>query len=278
MAQYRFSNGAVDSICSVPQYNLHSQPPATSVGQVVGTVNNNVLVIRYADDKYFHYDSHFFSQEKIVPLGTFQQGGFGFCNEVTFLFFRAGIAYDFWANGFQSGATCDMSHLVQQNYLSYDFSFDPRAPVETVYQFAPDTVLREYNGYLTSDTGIKKSKAVFVDSTKSLVYLFNDTMLAVYSLSFATVFSKQLPKPSPLNSRLNIRYNSIGRRLVIENAGTLNAASTKIKLFSLNGALLHAQEIGPWNIVPVPDGIRGIILLRVDAANKRMERKMIIVK
>lgn len=275
MVQYRFLNGAVDSLCSVPQYNLRFPPPGLSIGQVVGTVNNNVAVTRYSDNKYFYYDSHFFSQEKLVPLGTSQpqQPGFGFCVGITFLLFRSGAAHESWTTGFQNGATCDMGHPAQQYYPAFDFSFDPRTPVQTVDQNVPDTTLREYDGYLTSDSLIKKSRAVFVDSVRSLMYLFSDTMLSVFSFSSETGVSKQLQRPA--DHRLFIRYRSTERRLFIACSG---AASATVKLFSLNGKLLFAREIGIEKAVQVPEGISGVVFVRVEVAGKRVDRKISIMK
>ena len=278
MVQYRFCNGTVDSLCSVPLYNVNPAPRAASIGQVVGILNNNVVVTRYVDDKYFHYDTYFLSQEKLVPLGTFQQGGFGSCNEVTFLFFSAGRAYDYWAQGFQDGTTCDMSHLVQQVYLSYDFSFDPRTPVEVGSENIPDTVFREYNGYLTSDTMIKKSKVIFVDSIKSLIYLFSETQLSVYSLSLETGLSNQRQKPSFLDSRFSFGYIPTGRRLFISYDGILKDAVMQIKLFSLKGTLLFSRKIVLGTNVSVPHGISGMVLVKVNAANKWADGKIMIAQ
>lgn len=278
MVQYRFNNGIVDSVCSVLLYDVNFNPRGMSIGEVVGILNNNVAVTRYIDDKHFYYDTYFFSQEKLVPLGTFWRGEFVPCNEVTFLFFSAGKAYDYLVDGFKNGTACDMSHPVQQVYLSFDFSFDPRTPVEGFSENVPDTVFREYNGYLTSDTMIKKSKAIFVDSLKSLMYLFSETKLSVYSFSLETGFLKQPHTPSLLNNRLILRYISAGRRLYIGYDGIFNDAAIRIKLFSLKGTLLFDREIVPGTNVNVPHGISGMVLVKVGAANKRSEGKIIIAQ
>ena len=278
MVQYRFVNGTIDSICSAPLYCKKFTYPGASIGQVVGSLNNNVVVTRYVDAKYFNYDTYFLSQEKLVPLGSYQQGGFGECNEVSYLYFSAGRAYDYWLTGRRNGTTCDMNNPNQQVYLSFDFSFDPRTPIKGSSKDAPDTVLREYNGYLTSDTLIKKSKEVFVDSLKSLLYLFSETKLSVYSFSLETGFLNQPPKPSSPDNRFNFRYFSTGRKLYVGYNGILNNAVMRIQLFSLKGTLLFTREIVPGTNLSVPGGISGMVLVKVDAANKRAERKIMIVQ
>jgi len=279
MVQYRFSGNVVDSVCSVPLHQGSFADLSPTIGEVVGTINNNVVVTRYADEKYFYYDTYFLSPEKFLPLGTSQRGGFGWCNEGIFLSFHAGRSFELWAEGSLNEKACDMSNPNPRYYLSYDFSFDPRMPVENFSDNPPDTTLREYNGYLTSDSLIKNSQAVFIDTAKSLIYLFSETKLSIYSLTLETVHSNQPQKPVMLHNRFSFMYIPARRQLRIDCTEANLKAAMRLKLFSLNGSLLFIGDIVPGaSFIDIPRGIMGMVLVKVDGSNKRTEGKIMILR
>jgi hypothetical protein len=278
MVQYRFKNGAIDSLRSVPAYPSFGTGPGVTVGQVIGKINEHTVLTRYTDKKYVYHGINFVSQDSLVLLGAVPLAAWGFCSEYRFITLQAGKVCEYLVAGFQNGSNCDLSTPVQQYYFSYDFSFDPLAAVQSPPQNPPDTTVREIDGYLTQDSLIKRSKAVFVDSARSLIYLFGDTTMSVYSFSFETGISKQPQTSAPVNNSLSIIYHPSERRLTFTFSKPWYGSPTMVQLYSPNGKLLFAKDAGRERSVRVPDGICGVVIVKVVSGNEKVEKKIFVVK
>jgi hypothetical protein len=283
MVQYRFTSGVIDSVCTVPAYQVNFMGLSAAGGQVIGKINKNTLLARYFDKKYVYHGFYFISQDTLVYLGTDPLLAAGFCTQYTFLMLQAGRAYEYFVTGFQNGSTCDLSTPVQQYYFSYDYFFNPLPPVQTLLfppplQTAPDTTVREIEGCLTQDSLIKNSKAVFVDSARSLVFLFGDTMLSVYSFSFETGVSKQLQTPAHAGNNLSIIYHPSARRLTFASSGLRTGSQTMVRLYSAGGKLLFSRDAGRERSVLVPGGICGVVIVKVVNGTERAQKKIVIIK
>jgi hypothetical protein len=283
MVQYRFTSGVIDSICTVPAYQINFMGLSATEGQVIGKINKNTLLARYFDKKYVYHGFYFISQDTLVYLGTDPLLAAGFCTQYTFLMLQAGRAYEYFVTGFQSGSTCDLSNPVQQYYFSYDYFFNPLPPVQTLLfppplQTAPDTTVREIEGFLTQDPLIKNSKVVFIDSARSLVFLFGDTMMSVYSFSFETGVSKQFQTPAHAGNNLSIIYHPFARRLTFASSGLRSGSPIMVRLYSAAGKLLFSRDAGRERSVIVPREICGVVIVKVVNGNEKAEKKVFIIK
>jgi hypothetical protein len=196
---------------------------------------------------------------------------------------QAGRAYEYFVTGFQNGSSCDLSSPVQQYNFSYDYFFNPLTQGQTLLfpvplQEAPDTTVREIEGYLTQDPLIKKSKVVFIDSARSLIFLFGDTMMSVYSFSFETGVSKQLQTPANAGNTLSIIYHPSARRLTFASSGLRSGLPTMVRLYSSAGKLLFSRNAGRERSVLIPGGICGMVIAKVVNGNEKAEKKVFIIK
>ena len=283
MIQYRFTSGVIDSICTVPAYQINFMGLSATGGQVIGKINKNTLLARYFDKKYVYHGFYFISQDTLVYLGTDPLLAAGFCTQYTFLMLQAGRAYEYFVTGFQNGSSCDLSSPVQQYNFSYDYFFNPLTQGQTLLfpvplQEAPDTTVREIEGYLTQDPLIKKSKVVFIDSARSLIFLFGDTMMSVYSFSFETGVSKQLQTPANAGNTLSIIYHPSARRLTFSSSGLRSGLPTMVRLYSSAGKLLFSRNAGRERSVLIPGGICGMVIAKVVNGNEKAEKKVFIIK
>jgi hypothetical protein len=283
MVLYRFTSGVIDSICTVPAYQINFMGLSATGGQVIGKINKNTLLARYFDKKYVYHGFYFISQDTLVYLGTDPLLAAGFCTQYTFLMLQAGRAYEYFVTGFQNGSNCDLSAPVQQYYFSYDYFFNPLTPGQNPVfppplPKAPDTTVREIEGYLTQDSLIKKSKVVFIDSARSLVFLFGDTMMSVYSFSFETGVSKQFQTPVNAGNTLSIIYHPSARRLTFSSSGLRSGLPTMVRLYSSAGKLLFSRNAGRERSVLIPGGICGMVIAKVVNGNEKAEKKVFIIK
>jgi hypothetical protein len=167
---------------------------------------------------------------------------------------------------------------VQEYYFSYDYSFNPFASIQSPPQNPPDTTVREINGFLTQDSLIKRSKVVFVDSARSLVFLFGDTTMSVYSFSFETGVSKQPQTSARVNNNLSIIYRPSERRLSFTSSKPWCGSPVMVRLYSPNGKLLFAKDAGRERSVRVPEGICGVVIVKVISGNEKVEKKILLIK